>query len=156
MLFLWNIFPFLWLCSLVLLGHKPRQNLGNLPQPLPPPPPPPSSRIQHTFDDRVNRWRDARMLLYISYSIYIVITAIRMTYLWRVFHTPSWNNTKLWPVKNYWLECPCLGRFLSIHLVPFFLMLIKSSATDLKCFGQFNWKEVPLVKTKLDSSIGVQ
>ena len=35
------------------------------------------------------------------------------------------------------------------------LLLIKSSATDLKCFWPFNCKKLPSVKPKLNSAIGV-
>ena len=36
------------------------------------------------------------------------------------------------------------------------LVLIKSSATELKCFWQFNCKKLPSVKPKLNSAIGVE
>ena len=45
--------------------------------------------------------------------------------------------------------------FLINSLVLFCLLLIKSSATDLKCFWPFNSKKLPLVKPKLKSAIGV-
>ena len=36
-----------------------------------------------------------------------------------------------------------------------FLLIIKSSATDLKCFWPLNSKKLPSVKPKLKSAIGV-
>ena len=37
----------------------------------------------------------------------------------------------------------------------FCLLLIRSSATDLKRFGPFNYKKLPSVRPKLNSAIGV-
>ena len=37
----------------------------------------------------------------------------------------------------------------------FCLLLIKSSATDLKCFWPFNCKKLPSVKPKLNVAVGV-
>ena len=74
------------------------------------------------------------------------------------FHTPSRNQTKLWPVEKHWLESfimSCLHRFWEIRSVLFCLSLIKSSATDLKCFWPFNCKKLPSVKPKLNSATDV-
>ena len=44
----------------------------------------------------------------------------------------------------------------SLFLInSFSLLLIKSSATDLKCFWPFNCKKLPSMKPKLDSALGV-
>ena len=91
---------------------------------------------------------------------FFVQSAIRMTSSSRdiYFHTPSRNQTKLWPVENNWLESFIMSvpsPFLIIRLVLFGLLLIKSSATDLKCFCPFKCKRLPSVKPKLNSAIGV-
>ena len=45
--------------------------------------------------------------------------------------------------------------FLINSLSSSCLLLIKSSATDLKCFWPFNSKKLPSAKPKLKSAIGV-
>ena len=45
--------------------------------------------------------------------------------------------------------------FLINSFIYFCLLLIKSSATDLKCFWPFNSKKLPSVMPKLKSAIGV-
>ena len=45
--------------------------------------------------------------------------------------------------------------FLINSFSSFCLLLIKSSAADLKCFWPFNSKKLPSVKPKLKSTIGV-
>ena len=45
--------------------------------------------------------------------------------------------------------------FLIHSFSSFCLLLVKSSATDLKCFWPFNSKKLPSVKPKLKSAIGV-
>ena len=49
------------------------------------------------------------------------------------------------------------SQFLINSLVWFFfcLLLIKSSATDLKCFWPFDCRKLPSVKPKLNSAIGM-
>ena len=68
------------------------------------------------------------------------------------------NQTKLWPAEKYCLESFVMSLpspFWQLHLVLFCSLLIKSSATDLKCFWLFNCKKLPSVKPKLNSAIGV-
>ena len=74
------------------------------------------------------------------------------------FHTPSRNQAKLRPVEKYWLESfimsvssPFFNKFAQF----FYLLLVKSSATDIKCFWPFNSKQLPSVKPKLKSAIDV-
>ena len=66
------------------------------------------------------------------------------------FHTPSGNQTKLWPVEKYWLwefyNVRAFAVFDIFRLVLYCLLLIKSSATDLICFWSFNSKKLPSVK----------
>ena len=45
--------------------------------------------------------------------------------------------------------------FLINSFSSFCLLLVKSSATVLKCFWPFNSKKLPSVKPKLKSAIGV-
>ena len=45
--------------------------------------------------------------------------------------------------------------FLIVRLVLFCLLLVKSSATDLKCFWPFNSNKLPSVKLNLKSAIGL-
>ena len=45
--------------------------------------------------------------------------------------------------------------FLLNSFSYFRLLLIESAAADLKCFWPFNCKKLSLVKTKLNSAIGV-
>ena len=87
------------------------------------------------------------------------ITAIRMTSSSRdiYFHTPSRNQTMLWPFEKNWLEnfmfVPSL--FLINSSSSFCLLLLRSSATDIKCFWPFNSKKLLSVKSKLKSAIDV-
>ena len=44
---------------------------------------------------------------------------------------------------------------ISLFSLFFCLLLVKSSATHLKCFWPFNSKKLPSVKPKLKSAFGV-
>ena len=59
------------------------------------------------------------------------------------FHMSSRNQTKLLPVEKYWLESFIMfvpSPFLINLFSSLLLIIIKSSATDLKCFWPFNSK----------------
>ena len=108
------------------------------------------------------------MILQFSFLFYYAcakhsIFSIQL-YRWRLHHVifmPSGNQTKLWPFEKYWLESFIMSvpsPFLINSFCSFCLLLIKSSGTDLKCFGRLaarncpqgsqNWSQ-PLVWTEL-------
>ena len=72
------------------------------------------------------------------------------------FHMPSRNQTKFWHVEKYWLESFRMSMplsFLINSFSSFCLLLIKPSATDLKCSGPFNCKKLPSMKPNLNLAI---
>ena len=76
------------------------------------------------------------------------------------FSSEKYSGSAVRPVEKYWLESfmmsvPSPFLINSFGPVLLILLLIKSSATDLKCFWRFNSKKLPSVKPKLKSAIGV-
>ena len=74
------------------------------------------------------------------------------------FHTPSANQTSYDPFRDIGLRVYNVHAFAVFDKFVWFffwLILSKSSATDLKCFWPFNCKKLPAVKQKLNLAIGV-
>ena len=80
---------------------------------------------------------------------------------WHLFSHVEWKSDKVmtcWEIlawEFYNVRAFAVRHFWQIRLVLYCLLLIKSSATDLKCFWPFNSKKLPSVKPKIKSAIGV-